>query len=301
MTTNRAYVIGHLAAAATFDILKNKTPCVKFSVIVPRSSEHISAKCLPYAGPDGRLRRDQVPAELREELNDQLQVTGYGQRAADWAANLYAGGCVAVAGWTEERRFFDRQADRYRTIHEINAVHLLNIDVAGKGPAPINWAHVIGRLVKDPLFEVLHGSIPCLRLRVAVPRSARQVNAETAPYASPDYQIRRSDLPPELRHRLIDHVSIAVYGQPALLYSRYLRADAHVAVDGWTEERRYYDAQVKRERRLQEIHAVSVLCGPGSDFAAGDAYRDRLVADGRLAEIVAAEYQAAALEPVYGD
>lgn len=301
MTTNRAYVIGHLAADAKLDILKNKTPCVRFCVVVPRSPEHVGARFMPYAGPDGRLRRDQVPAELKRELNDELQVAGYGPRAALWAEGLSEGTCVAVDGWTEERRFFDKTVDRYRVVHEINAVHVITVDVTGVGQAPANWVNVIGRLVKDPLFEVLQGAIPCLRLRLSVPRSARQVSADTAPFVSPDYQFRRNELPFEVRNRLIDQLSIAVYGQPALLYSRYLRAEAHVAVAGWTEERRYYDREAKRERRLQEIHAVTVVCGPGSDFAAGDAYREQLQADGQLTEATLAEAQMPVPEVIYGD
>ena len=180
MITNRAYVIGHLAADAKLDILKNHTPCVRFRVIVPRSPEHVGAKFMPYAGPDGRLRRDQVPDKLKQELNDELQVAGYGPRAALWAEGLSAGTCVAVDGWTEERRFFDKTVGRYRTNLEINAVHVIRVNVTGTGQAPANWVNVIGRLVKDPLFEVLHGAVPCLRLRLSVPRSARQVSAEAS-------------------------------------------------------------------------------------------------------------------------
>lgn len=303
MGTNRAFLIGHLAADAKFDVLKNNTPCVKFSVTVPRSPEHVSAKFLPYAGEDGRVTRDQIPSELKKEFKDLVQVAGYGPRAAEWAGGLHSGACVAVDGWTEERRFFDREVGRYRVTHEINVSHLITIDFAGTGPAPVNLVHIIGWLEKDPLFELLRGATPCLRLRIRVPREPRQVSAELAPYVARDGNVRRSELPPELRGRLVDHLSISIYGQRALLYSRYLRADAQVAVDGWTEERHYYDREVKRERRVQEINAVHVVCGPGSDFAAGDAYRSRLVAEGSLAESVAAEIQPAGPEGegIYGD
>lgn len=301
MLANYAHVIGHLADDAKLEILKNTTPCVRFSLIVPRSPEHVGAKFMPYAGRDGRLRRVDVPDKLKHELNDQLQVAGYGQRAAVWAQGLTRGTCVAVHGWTEERRFFDKTVERYRVVHEINATHVIPVDQAGAGLTPANWAHVIGQLVKDPLFEVLQGAVPCLRLRIGVPRSSRQVSADTAPFVSPDYQFQRKDLPAELRSRLIDHLGVAVYGQAALLYSRYLRLGAHAAVAGWTEERRYYDPEVRRERRLQEIHAVTVLCGPGSDFEAGDAYREQLAADGRLPESVSMGNPVMAAEAANGN
>ena len=289
MTTNRVFVIGHLAADARFDLLKDNTPCMRASVIVPRSPEHVSARFLPYAGADGRVARNQIPPELKKEFKDLLQVTAYGPRAAEWAGGLGAGACVAVDGWTEARRFFDREIGRYRVTQEINANHLIPIGFTGAGPAPVNRVHVVGWLEKDPLFELLHNAIPCLRMRVRVPRGFHQISAELAPYAAPDGQLRRSDLPDPLRNRLIDHLAVSVYGQRALLYSRYLQAEAQVAIDGWTEERHYFDREVKRERRVQEINAASIVCGPGSDFAAGDAYRERLLAEGSLGEAVAAE------------
>ena len=263
----------------------------------------MSAKFLPYAGADGRVARNQIPPELKKELNDQLQVTTYGPRAAQWVDGLRAGVCVAVDGWTEARRFFDREVGRYRVTQEINANHLIPIDFIGAGPAPVNQVHLVGWMEKDPLFELLHNAIPCLRLRVRVPRGFHQISAELAPHAAPDGQLRWSDLPHPLRNRLVDHLAVSVYGQRALLYSRYLRAEAQVAIDGWTEERHYYDREVKRERRVQEINAAYIVCGPGSDFAAGDAYRERLVAEGSLGEAVAAEAQPAIpeREAVYGD
>lgn len=303
MATNRVFVIGHLAADAKFEVLKGDTACVRFGVVVPRSPEHVSAKFLPYAGTDGRVARDQIPPELKRDFKDLLQVAAYGSRAAQWARSLQAGLCVAVDGWTEARRFFDRGVGRYRVTQEINANHLIPIDFTGAGPAPVNRVHLVGWMEKDPLFELLHNAIPCLRLRVRVPRGFHQISAELAPHAAPDGQLRWSELPHPLRNRLVDHLAVSVYGRRALLYSRYLRAEAQVAIDGWTEERHYFDQEVKRERRVQEINAASIVCGPGSDFAAGDAYRERLLAEGNLGEAVAAEAWPALskYEAAYGD
>lgn len=279
MTTNRAYLIGNLAADAKFEILKNNTPCLRFMVIVPRSSDQVSARFLGYTRQDGRLDKSRVPTELKEDLKDQLQVACYGHRAQQIAASVRAGVRVAVDGWTEERRFFDREVDRYRVVYEINAAHILVADGNCASDAVTNRVHVIGHLEKDPLFEVIGGSVPCLRMRLRVPRGPRQVSAELAPYTTEQGWLDRAALPRELRGRLVDTLALVVYGQRALLYSKYLRQEAQIAVEGWSEERRFQDRTVKRERRVQEINAVQIVCGPGSDFEAGEAYRRRLIAE----------------------
>jgi single-stranded DNA-binding protein len=279
VATNRAYLIGNVASDAKFEVLKNNTPCLRFVVVVPRGSDQVSAKFVAYVGSDGRLDKSKVPGELKAELKDHLQVVCYGQRAATIAGALNGGRRVAVDGWHEERRFYDREVERFRVVHEINAINIVIARDDCPGVAITNRAYLIGHLEKDPLFEVLRGSVPCLRMKVRVARSPRQVSAELAPYALENGLVNRTALPRELRGRLSDSLAVVVYGQRALLYSKYLRKHAQVAVDGWSEERHYHDREVKRERRIQEINAAHIVCGPGSDFDAGEAYRQRMIAE----------------------
>lgn len=108
---NAVWVRGRLAADPHFEVLDGRTPYCRFNLVVVR--DHSQSSRQTPAGPDS--------GKSRLERSDLLRVSMYGERASVEYFYLRKGAEVAVSGWMESRRYFDKQARRWRMVQEINA------------------------------------------------------------------------------------------------------------------------------------------------------------------------------------
>ncbi len=141
-----------------------------------------------------------------------------------------------------------------------------------------NTVHLIGYLTTDPVFEVLEPSrTPYIRFKMMVLRDETQGGKTNHPLPAPDRGGRKFSC---------DVLRVVAYGAHAAVAYYYLRKGAQVCVAGWLEARHYYDKAIARGRWTLEVNAQHFVHGPGSDFARGDAQRQRKLeeAEGRAGQ-----------------
>jgi len=108
---NTVTLIGFLAGDVVFEAVKTSdgastVPYIRFFLVVPRTAEQMSK----------RDRAGDAPART-----DIIRVVEYGHRAEADYYYLSRGAEVAVVGWLQSREYFDRAAQRKRTVLEVNA------------------------------------------------------------------------------------------------------------------------------------------------------------------------------------
>lgn len=116
---NFIHLSGTLADDPYFEMLpgaKGKTPYIRFDLVVERDSGQAGPSSLdPTGGQEGLAgRTDGRQADL-------IRVTEYGVRARIDFFFLKKGAHVAISGWLQSRRYFDRGAKRLRRVTEVNA------------------------------------------------------------------------------------------------------------------------------------------------------------------------------------
>ena len=108
---NAVWIRGRLASDPHFEVLDGRTPHCRFVLVVAR--DHSQTSRAGLAAPD--------PDRTRVQRGDLIRVAIYGERASMEYFYLRKGAEVAVSGWTESRRYYDKQSRRWRLVQEINA------------------------------------------------------------------------------------------------------------------------------------------------------------------------------------
>jgi single-stranded DNA-binding protein len=116
---NFIHLSGNLADDPYFEMLsgeKGKTPYIRFDLVVERDSGQGGPSSLDPAG-----NQDGFAARTDDRRADLIRVTEYGVRARIDFFFLKKGAHVAISGWLQSRRYFDRGAKRMRRVTEVNA------------------------------------------------------------------------------------------------------------------------------------------------------------------------------------
>ncbi|MCC7358081.1 MAG: single-stranded DNA-binding protein [Anaerolineales bacterium] len=116
---NFIYLSGNLADDPYFEMLsgeKGKTPYIRFDMVVERDSGQGGPSSLDPAG-----SQDGFAGRADDRRADLIRVTEYGVRARIDFFFLKKGAHVAISGWLQSRRYFDRGAKRMRRVTEVNA------------------------------------------------------------------------------------------------------------------------------------------------------------------------------------
>jgi single-stranded DNA-binding protein len=141
-----------------------------------------------------------------------------------------------------------------------------------------NTVHLAGYLTADPYFEALDGGrMPYMRFNLMVLRDDSQGAAGARQQPADDRAAKKPRC---------DILRVVAYGVRASVDYYYLCKGAQVSVTGWLEARRYHDKQIGRWRWTLEVNAQHIVPGRGSNFARGDAQRQRRLEDasGRLGQ-----------------
>lgn len=121
---NFIHLSGNLADDPYFEMLtgeKGKTPYIRFDIVVERDTFQGGPAALESAygqdgpaGPNNNGQKDERRADL-------IRVTEYGVRARIDFFFLKKGAHVAISGWLQSRRYYDRGAKKMRRVMEVNA------------------------------------------------------------------------------------------------------------------------------------------------------------------------------------
>lgn len=122
---NFIHLSGNLADDPYFETLsgpKGQTPYIRFDLVVERDAGQGGPGPFDAAdsqdGFDGRADSDGRKDERRADL---IRVTAYGVRARIDFFFLKKGAHVAIGGWLQSRRYYDRGARKMRRVMEVNA------------------------------------------------------------------------------------------------------------------------------------------------------------------------------------
>ena len=122
---NFIHLSGNLADDPYFEMLsgeKGKTPYIRFDLVVERDSGQGGPSSLdPASSQDGFAGRPDEAGRKDERRADLIRVTEYGVRARIDFFFLKKGAHVAISGWLQSRRYYDRGTKRMRRVTEVNA------------------------------------------------------------------------------------------------------------------------------------------------------------------------------------
>jgi hypothetical protein len=122
---NFIHLSGNLADDPHFEMLtgeKGRTPYVRFDLVVERDAGQGGPGPFdPSGSQDGFAARSGGDGRKDERRADLIRVTEYGLRARIDYFFLKKGAHVAISGWLQSRRYFDRGLKRMRRVTEVNA------------------------------------------------------------------------------------------------------------------------------------------------------------------------------------
>jgi len=140
-----------------------------------------------------------------------------------------------------------------------------------------NFVHLSGNLADDPYFEMISGDtgkMPYIRFDLVVERDSEQGGpGPFDPAGNPEGFAGWPTGAGRKAERRADLIRVTEYGVRARLDFFYLKKGAQVTISGWLLSRRYLDRGTKRMRRVTEVNAQKISCGPGCDFVRGERQR----------------------------
>jgi hypothetical protein len=122
---NFIHLSGNLAEDPYFEMLSGqngRTPYIRFDLVVERDAGQAGPG--PFDQPesqDGFNGRGEGEGRKDERRADLIRVTEYGVRARIDFFYLKKGAHVAISGWLQSRRYYDRGARKMRRVMEVNA------------------------------------------------------------------------------------------------------------------------------------------------------------------------------------
>jgi single-stranded DNA-binding protein len=121
---NFIHLSGNLADDPYFELLsgeRGKTPYIRFDLVVERDVEQGGGEAFTSAHSRDGAATSPASSRREDRRADLIRVTEYGVRARIDFFFLKKGAYVALGGWLQTRRYFDRGTNRMRRVMEVNA------------------------------------------------------------------------------------------------------------------------------------------------------------------------------------
>ena len=115
---NHVTLVGRILSDPKFETLQtNNTPCIRFSLAVPRDATQMSQKQV-----ESGLRPEESGKRQRIDI---IRICEYGARAKADYFYLKKNTVVVVTGWVEQRSYIDKRDHRRKSAIDINAENIV--------------------------------------------------------------------------------------------------------------------------------------------------------------------------------